>query len=181
MRRYLLILSIGFMLFFMVSATQVRADGVDTFTFNETDFAGSEQTLTLIWQLPSSPSGVSVFSLGSGFQTPDPVSVTVTLGGLTQTISDTFVFFNSNLGGGFIEGNGIYFTTGDSSQFYTGLENAPTFTLGTFSGIDSGFDGEATLSVASPSIATPEPSAFLLLAAALAVFLISATLKKQIL
>jgi hypothetical protein len=175
MRRYLLVLSIGFVLIFLVSAPQVRADGVDTFTFTEANFNGSSQLLTVTWQLPSSPTSLALSSDGLGFET-NPVPITATLGGLTETLPDTFVFLNSSLGGGFFEGNGIFFTTPGGAQLYSGFETGPTFTPGTYNGFDSGFGGEATL-----AIATPEPSALLLLLSGLAAFLICLTLKKQIL
>jgi hypothetical protein len=181
MRRGLLILSIGFVLFFMVSATQVRADGVDTFTFTEFNFAGTTENLVATWNLPASPTGITNFAIGGGFETPNPVDVTATFMGTTFTSPDTFVFLNSAVGGGFLDLFGIFFATPGSDQFYSGLENAPTFMPGTYFGFDSGFGGEATLSIAAPSIATPEPSALLLLASGLVAFMLCVTLKKQIL
>jgi hypothetical protein len=75
-----------------------------------------------------------------------------------------------------LDGFGLYVATAGGSQFYGGLETAPTFTPGPYKGFDYTFGGTATL-----DIATPEPSALFLLLPGLAALMICLTLKKQIL
>jgi hypothetical protein len=169
---------LGVVALFLLMAPQVRADGVDNFTYTEA--LGGGNTLVATWSLPSSPTP-DIYSLGNGFIFQDDVTFTYSLNGtVTQTTSDAnLIFMNADSGsisgafGGFelanaflisplVEGFVLYpaSTSSPGVQLFSGPDNAPTFALGTYNLTDVAY-GQSNPGILV--ISTPEPSALLLL------------------
>ena len=162
MRRFAFIPFLAVAALLLVAPTQLRADGLDNFTF--TDVASDNSfSLVMTWQLPANPTpdvGVS----GQGFEFFS-VSVNQVLNGVDQGIvTDAMAFLNPNSGlpWQFLD---LYASMSGSNIMYCGDESNPTFIPGTYSGFDYGYldvngnPSNATLSIVS----TPEPSSILML------------------
>jgi hypothetical protein len=121
MRHLLLVCGMFAAAVLLLSAPQVRADGIDTFTLNES--LNGIDTTTLSWQLPAA--GVPDLGLdGAGFAFYN-VSTSEYLDGVLQTTipNDTIVY---------LVGYGLYDSLqlgvfGSSTLPYSGLESAPVF------------------------------------------------------
>lgn len=172
MRRLFFLCSGLFAFLLLLSAPQVRADGItDTFTFTES--LNSVDTISYVWQLPASPNPGANAAIGVGFTLVD-VPIFTYLNGSLQSSSpslDTLLFFAGGVGLSFYNGSSNFGltwidpATQNSGQLYTGFEDAPTFLTGDFSGIDP-FNLDANGSPVSASlsiVSTPEPSSLLLL------------------
>jgi hypothetical protein len=147
----------------LFSASQVRADGTDYYTY-----VADGNTFT--WQLPSQPVVKPVnVEPGQAFTLDH---VTVIENGLT--LVGEMDFYNINDPGGFDfwinnPANPIVYINAFGPQLYSGPESAPTMLTGTFSFADYGNDGDpntpapytGTLHVTGVTEA-PEPSALLL-------------------
>jgi hypothetical protein len=153
MRHLLLVCGMFAAAVLLLSAPQVRADGIDTFTLNES--LNGIDTTTLSWQLPAA--GVPDLGLdGAGFAFYN-VSTSEYLDGVLQTTipNDTIVY---------LVGYGLYDSLqlgvfGSSTLPYSGLESAPVFIPGTYTGTDP-----IDPTIASTlTISTPEPSVLLML------------------
>jgi hypothetical protein len=175
MRRPLFVGICSIALLLMFSAPQLRADGggIDTFTFTEQ--LDSSNTLSVVWQLPASPTpDASVDDIGF-ISTTD---ASYFLNGCYQaTASNAFLFLSNDTGGGFIDS--FLFGLGGVSQLYSGSESNPTFIAGTYGGYDSiNLSASGGLMPASLTIATPEPSSLLLLLCGFLALVGTLTLKK---
>ncbi len=152
-------------------APQLRADGVDTFTFAES--IGS-QDLIISWTLPASPTS-SELTVGSDSFTISTVTGTYSFGGTTTDFSDIFTFRDSATAGGLIDATGsmaFNLVTPALEQFFTGSLRSPTFTPGTFDVINFTQDGTDVTGVGTLAISTPEPSVLLLFCVGLCTMLL---------
>jgi hypothetical protein len=133
----------------LVSASRAQADGGDdTFTYT---FAGN----TFVWQLPASPTiGAGDFVTGDYFIS----DVTFTENGVAQAPGD-IRFFSSEAYGGF---EGVDSDT-FGAQLYSGTEEFPTFTPGTY----YLNNGTSTGPLGTLVISTPEPSSLMLIGSGL--------------
>src|SRR5216683_1086310 len=130
MRQGFLISVFAIALVALCAAPQVRADGIDTFTYTES--AGGVDA-SLVWQLPASPILDSSSYTETGF-TIGADSVSFSFGPLLLSFPETFTFFNSEAGGGIDGGvdggiGRILLSTACLEQFYTGSESNCTFLL----------------------------------------------------
>lgn len=112
------------------------------------------------WQLTSSPLP-DIAGDGQSFTLWD---VAGSFPGATQALAD-LTFYHADLGGGFeiddFYGDATLLIT-DGAQLYTGTEDSPTFTLGTFHLTEYQGTGNYTLTVTNVS-AVPEPASVALL------------------
>ncbi len=116
MYRVLLIPVFAIALVALCAAPQVRADGVDTFTFTE---SSGDLVASLVWQLPASPILDSSSYTDTGF-TIAADSVSYFLEGpfsFSDTFSDTFTFSNTDAGGGVSDSLGGVFFALSTAQF----------------------------------------------------------------
>lgn len=165
MRRLFFVPVAALAAFLLFAPAQVRADGVDNFTFSETIFGIGSVSIT--WQLPSTPDSTSPnFSpLPGGFALSN-VPATLTIAGISTPVLDAYGFFDSGAGYGFEFLNviGAFFLGGVTTMFSGGASN-PAFIPGVYSGYDAnylnlnGAPNAATLTI----VGTPEPSSILLL------------------
>ncbi len=157
MHRVLLIPVFAIALVALCAAPQVRADGVDTFTYTE---SSGGFVASLVWQLPASPILDSFSYTDTGF-TIGADSVSYFLEGtFLFSFSDTFTFSNTDASGGVNDSlDGVFFalSTAQFDQFYLGGESNPTFTPGTYQVTNAFGSLPGTL-----VISTPEPSALTL-------------------
>ena len=158
MHRVLLIPVFAIALVALCAAPQVRADGVDTFTYTENY---GDLVASLVWQLPASPILDSSSYTDTGF-TIGADSVSYFLEGtFLFSFSDTFTFSNTDAGGGVYDNSldVVFFalSTAQFDQFYLGGESNPTFTPGTYQVTNALNSLPGTL-----VISTPEPSALTL-------------------
>ncbi len=158
MHRVLLIPVFAIALVALCAAPQVRADGVDTFTYTENY---GDLVASLVWQLPASPILDSSSYTDTGF-TIGADSVSYFLEGtFLFSFSDTFTFSNTDAGGGVYDNSldVVFFalSTAQFDQFYLGGESNPTFAPGTYQ-VTNAFDALPGTLV----ISTPEPSALTL-------------------
>jgi len=172
MNRFLLACGLAVAPLLLLSAPQVRADGIDTFTFTET--VGTDTTV-LTWQLPAIPIPDAIAP--DTFFVTLAVQTAVSVNGVVQpTVSEDFFFFaNGFNSGGLAEDQFGFFLAGVGPVF-SGTPDTPSFTCGTYSGLDSGsvFDGASETLV----ISTPEPSVFLMVFAGLIALFGGVALKK---
>jgi hypothetical protein len=145
----------------LFSASQVRADGTDFYTYTA---AGN----TFTWQLPSQPSNPQEVSLGESFTFE---TITILENGVSS-ITGTMDFFSPDSLGGFdfwigSSSDPTWLIDSIGAQLYSGSENSPTMSTGTFTLTDY---GNAQIGPDSPSYTgtlqvteAPEPSALLLL------------------
>jgi hypothetical protein len=150
MRHLLLVCGMFVATALLLSAPQVRADGIDTFTLTESP--DGVNTTTLTWQLPAS--GIPDVGLdGTGFYFLN-VTTSEYFDGVLETTdpSDTVAYL---VGYGLFDSLGGIF---GSAPPYSGSESAPVFIPGTYTGTDPDTAAASTL-----TISTPEPSALLML------------------
>ena len=174
MRQGFLISVFAIALVALGAAPQVRADGIDTFTYTES--AGGVDA-SLVWQLPDSPILDPSSFTETGF-TIGADSVSLSLGDFLLVFPETFTFSNSDAGGGIDGGvdggfGRILLSAAGVDQFYTGSENNPTFVLGTYQLYNAAEQITGTL-----VISTPEPSALALLCVGLCAVLFVSFRKK---
>jgi hypothetical protein len=149
----------------LVVPSQLRADGLDTFTFSENIVGPGQVTLT--WQLPAAPTPDDVFP-GQGFDVLN-IPATLTIAGSSSAVVDSFGFFNSSSGLPWQLLDLLGVSLGGVNQLYSGPESSPVFIAGTYAGFDpnncdaTGAPNSATLTIVS----TPEPSSRLMLFAGL--------------
>jgi hypothetical protein len=163
-RRLLVVPFLALAALLLVAPMQLRADGLDNFTFTDVS-SDNSFSLVMTWQLPANPTpDVADPGLGFEFFT---VSVDQVLNGVDQGIvTDSMAFLNpgSGLPFQFLD---LYASLTGSNAMYSGDENNPTFIPGTYNGSDyfnvdlNGNPSTATLSIVS----TPEPSSILMLMA----------------
>jgi len=143
----------------LVASSQAVAAPVaplDQFTFTS---AGGSYS----WVLESVPVNSLVSStLGYDFSVNVLPSAS-----LSPVPTSQAVFYNGNFGGGFSDStpNQSIINFDTTSQLYTGGESNPTFTLGTFSGINetcgtSSCAGTLKISAITPIAAVPEPETY---------------------
>jgi len=159
MHRVLLIPVFAIALMALCAAPQVRADGVDTFTYTE---GFGDSVVTLVWQFPASPILDPSSYTDTGFTiAADSVSYFLegTFFSFSDTFSDTFTFSNTDAGGGVNDSLGSFaLSTAQFDQFYyLDGERNPTFRSGTYQ-VTNAFD----LFPGTLVISTPEPSALTL-------------------
>ncbi len=153
MRRGVLSLIVGMLLMLILWAPQVRADGVDTFTYTENTVLGP---LVLVWQLPDSPTLDAGSFDDSSFTVPSD-SGTYTFNGSTVPFTDAFTLVSAGAGGGlhdFFGDSGLYLLTTLGDQLFIGNTNAPTFAKGTYDVVNlvDGFTGTLVISTPEPSL-----------------------------
>ena len=171
MHRVLLIPVFAIALMALCAAPQVRADGVDTFTYTE---GFGDSVATLVWQFPASPILDPSSYTDTGFTiAADSVSYFLegTFFSFSDTFSDTFTFSNTDASGG-VNDNGldvVFFalSTAQFDQFYLGGESNPTFAPGTYQ-VTNALD----LFPGTLVISTPEPSALTLFCVGLCAMLL---------
>ena len=167
MHRVLLIPVFAIALVALCATPQVRADGVDTFTYTENS---SDLVASLVWQLPASPILDSSSYTDTGF-TIGADSVSYFLEGtFLFSFSDTFTFSNTDASGGVNDSlDGVFFalSTAQFDQFYLGEESNPTFMPGTYQ-VTNALD----LFPGTLVISTPEPSALTLFCVGLCAMLL---------
>ncbi len=175
MKCYIMGAVLGVIALSLVMAPQVRADGIDNFTYTGSVLGGN--AITISWSLPSSPtpnSGVNGWFTGFN----GDVTVNYTYNGNMHTDSNVSVYFLnktainfSGVGhGGFelvdfsapIPWAVLYasFLPGPGVSTYSGSESAPTFILGTYNLTNTAYGADTPGTLV---ISTPEPSALLLL------------------
>ncbi|MBJ7313674.1 FxDxF family PEP-CTERM protein [Rugamonas sp. CCM 8940] len=90
-------------------------------------------------------------------------------------------FWNSIIFGGFlIKNNGVDLVTTDGPQLFTGLEEAPTFKLGTFALTEGGQGpGRYTLTIKDISAPVPEPETYAMLLAGMGIVGFAARRRKS--
>jgi len=173
MRSGLIISVLAIALLSLCAAPQLRADGIDTFTYTE-NVGGL--VASIAWQLPSS------LTIDPSNSTPDSFVIGVDSasyyldGTLLLSFPDTFTFHDSLVGGGLddLQGFAALFLSNDQfGQFYTGGVDNPSFNPGTYQ-VTNGVDGLTGTLV----IATPEPSALVLLSAGLCAMLFASFRRK---
>ena len=118
-----------------------HAASADQFTF-------VEGTSTYTWQEAASPS------------TLNPSSSNFTLADVAGSPGSTLEFWVISQGGGFTSTIADFY----SDQVFSGSTSAPTFTLGTFSGLDHNTGAEATLTISAVSAVPEAGNAAMLLA-----------------
>lgn len=159
--------SVAVFCFVLISATQGRADSMDSFVYQ---FGGN----TFTWQLLSSPP-VAPENAFPGFQF-FLTGVSVSENGGAGVLGTMDFYSASNGAGGgldFFDGAGDYFFNVFGPQLYSGSESAPTFLTGIFTNLmDDGntggpLPGTGTLKIAGTA-AVPEPPSLLLLVLGLA-------------
>lgn len=161
-----------FGLLLLSSATTLRADSIDQFTYT----SGGN---TFSWQLPASPT-VSDSSAGQYFEVSN---VAYSLNG-GAPVMGTFDFYSLSTGGGFDMYSGAMSTLWISAfglQVYSGNENSPLFIPGTYTFLDFSkgiLPSKGTLTIKTVSV--PEPSAALLLLAGLAGLGLALKMKKSV-
>jgi hypothetical protein len=147
----------------LCAAPQLRADGIDTFTYTESN---GDLVASLVWQLPASPSLDSSFTgTGTGFTIGTDTGSFFLDGTFLFPFSDTFSFSDQLDGGGVNDiggdlGSVLALSTDQLEQFYSGGADNPTFTPGTYQVINAADNppGPGTL-----VISAPEPPAIILL------------------
>ncbi|MGB2633356.1 MAG: PEP-CTERM sorting domain-containing protein [Candidatus Acidiferrum sp.] len=168
--RKLLSAALVFLSFLLLAATEVRADGTDSYVY-----AVDGNTFT--WSLPANPGMTSDnVDVGDYFTFSN-----VSLSENGEAMSGTFDFYHTNWGGGFDLWTGANFPLIDAygPQLYTGPESAPTLLPGTFSVTDYGNDNCPVYGGTLEVIPTPEPSTLYMLAIGLALMLGFALLRKN--
>lgn len=165
---------LGVVALVLAMAPQVRADGIDNFTFTES--LGGGNTLVVTWSLPSSPT-TTTFTPGYGYGITG-ANLTYTLNGVVETTtSNTIIGFylsaaSVNSGGAYggleivdlSSCCGVIYAASTSDpgvQLFTG---DPTFTLGNYTLTDVAYGNSYPATLV---ISTPEPSTLLLLLAGL--------------
>jgi hypothetical protein len=145
----------------LCAAPQLRADGIDTFTYTE---SGDGVVVTLVWQLPASPSLDSSSFTNTGFTIETDTGSFFLDGAFLFPFSDTFSFSDQPDGGGVNDigyaglGSVLALSTYQFDQFYSGGADSPTFTPGTYQVTNAVDTTPGTL-----VISAPEPSAIILL------------------
>ena len=182
MSRFLKYLLIATGALLSVTAEQLRADTIDQFTYTVTSAGGNTTIFT--WQLPPSPSGPGLSSiLGSQFS--------VMTGANDNPANGTILFFALDPLFGLFGGLQIQdaatniLADGFGALLYSGTEDAPTFTPGTYSLTDDFIDqpnlDSATLTITQVQVApVPEPSSVFLLGSGLLVLAVGLALKKAV-
>jgi hypothetical protein len=162
----------------LCAAPQLRADGIDTFTYTE---SGAGLVATLVWQLPASPSlDPSFTNTGTGFTIGTDTGSFFLDGTFLFPFSDTFSFSDELDGGGVNDiggglGSVLALSTEQFDQLYSGGADSPTFTPGTYQ-VDNAVDTTPGTLV----ISAPEPPAILLLLVGLCSMVFVAFRKKLV-
>ncbi len=136
----------------MLVSVSAHAAAIDTFTVTPT--AGGT---AITFQLPASPTGVTVDPDGVDFQI---YGVSTSVG-----LSNILLFGTSDFGGMEVETpQNVPLLNAYGPQMFTGTAADPTFLLGTFTLTDP-VSGAAvdSVSVTSAAAVTPEPSSLILL------------------
>jgi len=157
--------------FLLLSASQTRADGTDSYVY-----VFGDNTFT--WELPTNPVITPDNAHpGEGFTIQD---LSFSENGVAMV--GTLDFFNNNpsWGGGFDLWIGdYYFSNAYGPQLFTGPDSTPTMRLGTFSLLDYGNDDSPTCGNMLQVTSVPEPSALSLLVIGLAIGLAFSLLRKN--
>ncbi|HTP67391.1 MAG TPA: PEP-CTERM sorting domain-containing protein [Dongiaceae bacterium] len=177
MRRFCIasILSLAALLFFIPA--QVRADGMDNFTFTETGTALGDVSIS--WSLPATPDPTDpnfIALTGQGFIVNN-VLTTFTVAGSTSQGPDLFNFNFASFDVEFLTlGN---FGLSGVPTLFSGSESNPTFIPGVYNGVDPfNFDVAGAPNSATLTINAPEPSSLLMLFMGLLVVAGALTVKK---
>jgi hypothetical protein len=162
----------------LCAAPQLRADGIDTFTYTESN---GDLVASLVWQLPASPSLDSFTSTNTGFTIETDTGSFFLDGAFLFPFSDTFSFFDQPDGGGVNDigyaglGSVLALSTYQFDQFYSGGADSPTFTPGTYQ-VNNAVDSTPGTLV----ISAPEPPAIILLLVGLCSMVFVAFRKKLV-
>lgn len=151
--------AVMFAFFLLLSAGTVKADGTGLLSYNLTG------PVDVSFELPSLP---IPFSSGIGFGFfVNPLDFMI--GGAPAPSGDFVEFINSSGGGGLLDFDGLFSTTGP--QLYGGPENAPMMTV--FSGpvpLADFFTGLEDYTLTVKAVSSPEPSSLFLMGVGLLSF-----------
>lgn len=153
--------AVMFAFFFLLSAGTIRADGTGLLSYTLTG------PVDVTFEVPASPTIPSTqFGIGVGFFiTPTNFMI----GGAPAPSGDFLEFVNSSGGGGLLDFDGLFSTTGP--QLYKGPENAPLMTV--FSGpvpLVDFFTGLDDYTLTVKAVSSPEPSSLFLMGVGLLSF-----------